>query len=126
MTSWVLLHRNRKYGVFIDSICDKVFIIPCWIALLSIIPKESSRLAWLQYLVLTGLVVVECAGGVLVFRDYYTAGISAPKLVDGFEFTTRNTVKVRTLGFLSLRFPVVFCPLLRRPGDSHLRISGGA
>jgi phosphatidylglycerophosphate synthase len=113
MTSWVILHRNRKYGVFIDSICDKVFIIPCWIALLSTIAKESGRLPWLQYLVLTGLIVVECAAGVLIFRDYYTAGISAPKLVDGSELTTRNTVKVRKLGSLSrtVWFALMFCPL---------------
>lgn len=121
MTSWVLQHRNRNYGVFIDAICDKLFIIPCWIALLLTVPKESGVLSWLQYLVLTGLIVVECAGGVLVFRDYYTAGISAPKLVDGFEFTTRNTVKVRTLGSLSLLFSVMFCPLavLIRSRTSH-------
>ena len=92
LTSWHVLHRNRTYGGFVDAVCDKAFVVPCWIALLSSVPK-SGMLHWLQYGVLICLMLAETASGTIRFRAYFTSGgVPAPK-VDGFDFST-SAVKV--------------------------------
>lgn len=85
--SWVTLHRQRSYGGFVDAVCDKAFVIPCWILLLNTVPS-SSYLKLLQYFTLFSLILAETASGCIRFRAYFTSGgLPAPK-VEGFDFST--------------------------------------
>jgi phosphatidylglycerophosphate synthase len=86
------LHRIRTYGGFIDVVCDKAFVIPCWIALLHSVPP-SGHLKWLQYLTLIFLILAETASGFLRFRAYFTSGAFPAPKVEGFSFST-SAVKV--------------------------------
>ena len=91
--SWSTLNRTRTYGGFIDAICDKAFVVPCWIFLLGSI-CTSSYFHWLQFVTLFLLIFAEIASGCIRFRAYYTAGgVQAPK-VEGFDFSS-SAVKVR-------------------------------
>jgi hypothetical protein len=92
LESWQVLHLNRTYGGFIDAVCDKAFVVPCWIALLNSVP--GSFFSKIQYCTLIFLILAEVASGCIRFRAYFSSvGISAPK-VEGFDFST-SAVKVR-------------------------------
>lgn len=90
--SWIISHRNNTYGGFIDAICDKAFLVPCWISLLSVAPN-SSYFKTLQYIALWLLVLTETSSACVRFKAYFTSnGIPAPT-VKGFDFSS-SAVKV--------------------------------
>lgn len=87
LDSWVTIHRQRSYGGFVDAVCDKAFVIPCWISLLYIVPT-TSYIKLLQYFTLFSLILAETSSGCIRFRAYFTSGgLPAPK-VEGFDFST--------------------------------------
>lgn len=90
--SWSVAHRSKSYGGFIDAVCDKAFVIPCWIAFMASIP-DSTHLKILQYIVLWSLILTEISSGSIRFRAYFqTNGVAAPS-VKGLDFST-SAVKV--------------------------------
>jgi hypothetical protein len=93
LTSWQVLHLNRTYGGFVDAVCDKAFVVPCWIALLSSI-SASVHVRWIQYITLIFLILAEVASGCVRFRAYYSSVAVPPPKVEGFDFST-SAVKVR-------------------------------
>ncbi|GAX09915.1 hypothetical protein FisN_11Lh100 [Fistulifera solaris] len=87
LDSWVTIHRQRSYGGFVDAVCDKAFVIPCWILLLNTVPG-STYIKLLQYFTLFSLILAETASGCIRFRAYFTSGgLPAPK-VEGFDFSS--------------------------------------
>ena len=91
IASWSSNCRAKSYGGFVDAVCDKVYVVPCWIFLLSTIP--ASRLRMVQYITLWCLILAEAASGTVRFRAYFTAqGVQAPSVV-GLDFST-SAVKV--------------------------------
>lgn len=90
--SWILSQRSQTYGGFIDAVCDKVFLIPCWISLLSCVP-ESEYMRIAQYVALWCLILTEIVSGCIRFKAYFTSnGVAAPG-VKGLDFST-SAVKV--------------------------------
>uniref|UniRef100_A0A7S2EGM5 Uncharacterized protein n=1 Tax=Trieres chinensis TaxID=1514140 RepID=A0A7S2EGM5_TRICV len=93
--SWNSEQRNSSYGGFLDAVCDKVFVVPCWIALLSTIPETRFRVA--QYIVLWCLILAESASGTVRFRAYFSCqGAPAPNVV-GLDFSS-SAVKADGVG----------------------------
>jgi hypothetical protein len=93
LTSWQVLHWNRTYGGFVDAVCDKAFVVPCWISLLHTVPS-SSYVQIAQYITLICLILAEVASGCIRFRAYFASvAVPAPK-VEGFDFST-SAVKVQ-------------------------------
>ena len=93
--SWIVDQRNKNYGGFIDAVCDKVFVVPCWICLLASVP-DAGHVRILQYVVLWALILTEAASGSIRFKVYYTSnGVSAPA-VKGLDFSS-SAVKVSSL-----------------------------
>lgn len=94
--SWIVAHRNKTYGGFIDAVCDKAFLIPCWISLLNSVPG-SGYAKIMQYIVLWCLILTETVSGCIRFKAYYTSnGIAAPA-VKGLDFST-SAVKADHIG----------------------------
>ena len=87
--SWHSKARNAAYGGFVDAVCDKVYIVPVWIYMLSTIQQSSvselwHRLVLVQYGVLLMLITAEGSSGAIRFRAYFTAvGVSAPIIKQG-------------------------------------------
>jgi phosphatidylglycerophosphate synthase len=74
------LHRNRTYGGFVDAVCDKAFVIPCWISLLHIVPS-TQYFNLFQYVTFVSLVLAETASGCIRFQAFFTSGgVAAPKV----------------------------------------------
>jgi hypothetical protein len=79
----------------VDAVCDKVYVVPCWIFFISTIP--GTRLRMLQYVTLWCLILAEAASGTVRFRAYFTAqGVQAPRVV-GLDFST-SAVKADGIG----------------------------
>jgi phosphatidylglycerophosphate synthase len=111
--SWVQLHRNRTYGGFVDAVCDKAFVIPCWISLLHSVP-ETRYLKVFQYASLLCLILAETASGCIRFKAYFTSGgVPAPKVV-GFDFST-SAVKADHIGKAKQTFEMVGTALFVLP-----------
>lgn len=112
VTSWIVNHRNRSYGGFVDAVCDKAFIVPCWILLLSHIPGTGFRLV--QYVTLWCLILAEIASGAIRFRAYFTAGgVPAPTVTD-FDFSS-SAVKADHVGKAKQTFEMVGTALFILP-----------
>ncbi len=95
-SSWQELHRNNTYGGFVDAVCDKAFVVPCWLSLLHVV-QTTSYLKISQYCVLIFLILAEVSSGCIRFKAYYTSvAVPAPK-VDGFDFST-SAVKADHVG----------------------------
>lgn len=94
--SWIVAQRHQMYGGFIDAVCDKAFLIPCWISLLACVPgSDYMRIG--QYIVLWALILTETVSGCIRFKAYYTSnGIAAPT-VKGLDFST-SAVKADHIG----------------------------
>lgn len=90
--SWVTSHRKNSFGGFIDAICDKAFLIPCWIILLGVVPL-SVHFKTLQYTVLWLLIFTEIYSGCVRFKAYYVGNGVVTPVVHGFDFST-SAVKV--------------------------------
>jgi phosphatidylglycerophosphate synthase len=112
-SSWLELHRNSTYGGFVDAVCDKAFVIPCWISLLHFV-QESSHLRWLQYTLLLLLSLAEVASGCIRFRAYFTSvAVPTPK-VEGFDFSS-SAVKADHVGKAKQTFEMVGTALFILP-----------
>jgi len=117
-SSWLVLHRNRTYGGFVDAVCDKAFVVPCWISLLHTV-KGSNHLHWCQYFVLVFLILAEVSSGCVRFRAYFsTVSVPAPKVV-GFDFST-SAVKADHVGKAKQTFEMVGTALLILPWVRYL------
>lgn len=124
--SWVQLHRNRTYGGFIDAVCDKAFVIPCWISLLHNIP-ESRYLKFFQYASLILLILAETASASVRFQAYFTSGGVPAPAVQGFDFST-SAVKADHIGKAKQTFEMVgtalfILPLTRYAGLVFLMLA---
>jgi len=94
--SWVSAQRRKNYGGFIDAICDKVFVVPCWICLLATVPV-SGHVSILQYIVLLVLILTESASGSIRFKAYYSSnGVTTPT-IKGLDFSS-SAVKADHIG----------------------------
>ena len=118
IASWSSNCRAKSYGGFVDAVCDKVYVVPCWIFLLSTIP--GTRLRMIQYVTLWCLILAEAASGTVRFRAYFTAqGVQAPRVV-GLDFST-SAVKADGIGKAKQTLEMVgsalyVLPWLRYPG----------
>ena len=87
--SWQSKARSDAYGGFIDAVCDKVFIVPVWIFMLSGVQESPvnglwHRLIHVQYAVLLILTTAEVISGAIRFRAYFTSvGVSVPTIKQG-------------------------------------------
>lgn len=105
VSSWVNLHRARTYGGFVDAVCDKAYVVPCWIALLTTVPS-TGRFHFVQYVALLWLILAEVASGCIRFKAYFTSGgLPAPK-VEGYDFST-SAVKADHVGKAKQTFEMV-------------------
>jgi len=116
LKSWSLDHRDRTYGGFIDAICDKVFIAPCWIILLSTV-QSSGFTKMFHFLTLMTLICTETASAFIRFKAFYQgSGIVAPK-VEGLNFSNNfsNSVKADHIGKVKQTFEMMGTALLILP-----------
>jgi phosphatidylglycerophosphate synthase len=116
LTSWLVLHRNRTYGGFVDAVCDKAYVIPCWISLLRTVSSSSSSstVRWIQYFVLLFLILAEVASGCIRFRAYFgSVAVPSPK-VEGFDFST-SAVQADHVGKAKQTFEMVGTALFVLP-----------
>jgi len=91
-TSWVSNHHDQTYGGFVDAVCDKVFVVSCWIFLVSTV-KSSGFMAIAEYVTLWCLICTETASGCIRFRAFYSGSGVAPLITKGFDFSS-SVVKV--------------------------------
>jgi len=89
--SWLVCQRNNTYGGFIDAVCDKAFVVPCWIYLLSSVP--GSFLENTQYFVLWCLILAETSSGSIRFKAFFTSQSVPTPAVSGLQFSS-SAVKV--------------------------------
>lgn len=100
--SWIVNQRKKTYGGFIDAICDKAFLIPCWIFLFERVP--GLKFGLIAYGILICLILAETASGAVRFKAYYTSGGIPAPTVKNMDFTS-SAVKVnffvcsRRIGF---------------------------
>jgi phosphatidylglycerophosphate synthase len=119
MASEIVKHREKNYGGFIDAVCDKAFVVPCWISLLSTVPSAGC-VRTIQFIVLWCLILTETASGCIRFKAYYSSnGVAAPT-VKGLDFST-SAVKADHIGKAKQTFEMVgtalfILPLLRYAG----------
>lgn len=118
LLSWVRLHRNRTYGGFIDAVCDKAFVIPCWITLLSFV-NNSRHFILFQYIALLSLTLAETASGCIRFKAYFTAGGVPAPAVQGFDFST-SAVKADHIGKAKQTFEMVGTALFILPYTRYI------
>eukprot|EP00537_Pseudo-nitzschia_pungens_P004125 CAMPEP_0172374080 /NCGR_PEP_ID=MMETSP1060-20121228/54357_1 /TAXON_ID=37318 /ORGANISM="Pseudo-nitzschia pungens, Strain cf. cingulata" /LENGTH=414 /DNA_ID=CAMNT_0013100617 /DNA_START=376 /DNA_END=1620 /DNA_ORIENTATION=+ len=120
-SSWLELHRNSTYGGFVDAVCDKAFVVPCWIALLNVV-QQTNHVRWLQYSILFFLILAEVASGCIRFRAYFTSvAVPAPK-VEGFDFST-SAVKADHVGKAKQTFEMVGTALFILPWVRYLGLA---
>jgi phosphatidylglycerophosphate synthase len=111
--SWGNLQRARTYGSFLDAVCDKCYIVPCWIVLLTTV-QHSSALKLLQYFVLLWLIVAEVASACVRFQAYFTAPSVAAPTVEGYDFVS-SAVKADHIGKAKQTFEMVGTALFVLP-----------
>lgn len=107
------MQRCRTYGSFLDAVCDKCYIVPCWIVLLTTV-QHSSALKLLQYFVLMWLIVAEVASACVRFQAYFTAPSVAAPTVEGFDFGS-SAVKADHIGKAKQTFEMVGTALFVLP-----------
>lgn len=101
-----------------DAVCDKAYVIPCWIALLSTVPASNS-LKLVQYFSLLWLIVAETASACVRFQAYFSSGgVPAPN-VEGFDFST-SAVKADHIGKAKQTFEMVGTALFMIPWTRYL------
>ena len=118
----MVLHRNRTYGGFVDAVCDKAFVVPCWISLLAVVSSGWFYLRWTQYFVLLFLILAEVASGCIRFRAYFSGvAVPAPK-VEGFDFST-SAVKADHVGKAKQTFEMVGTALFILPWFRYIGLA---
>jgi phosphatidylglycerophosphate synthase len=120
VASWALMQRNKSYGGFVDAVCDKAYVVPCWILLLSTVPA-STCLKVVQYFVLLWLILAETASGCVRFQAYFTCAISPPR-VEGFDFSS-SAVKADHIGKAKQTFEMVGTALFIIPWLRYLGLA---
>jgi len=95
-SSWEIIQRNKSYGGFIDAICDKAFVIPCWISLLSTV-SGTGLLRFVQNITLLWLILAEISSGCVRFRAFYTTGGLPAPAMKGLDFSS-SAVKADHIG----------------------------
>jgi phosphatidylglycerophosphate synthase len=101
------------YGSFLDAVCDKCYIVPCWIVLLTTV-QHTSALRALQYFVLLWLIVAEVASACVRFQAYFTAPVVSTPSVEGFDFVS-SAVKADHIGKAKQTFEMVGTALFVLP-----------
>jgi len=90
-SSWLTNHQARTWGAFVDAVCDKAYVVPVWIYLLSTVTsvdieymgKGFSPYRLLQYMTLWSLILTETWSACVRFRAFYTStAIQAPKMIN--------------------------------------------
>eukprot|EP00529_Nitzschia_sp_RCC80_P024498 CAMPEP_0113501922 /NCGR_PEP_ID=MMETSP0014_2-20120614/33239_1 /TAXON_ID=2857 /ORGANISM="Nitzschia sp." /LENGTH=452 /DNA_ID=CAMNT_0000396595 /DNA_START=149 /DNA_END=1507 /DNA_ORIENTATION=+ /assembly_acc=CAM_ASM_000159 len=119
--SWLVLHRNRTYGGFVDAVCDKAFVVPCWIALLHIIPS-TKFLHIIQYMCFMFLILAEVASGCIRFRAYFGGVAVPPPRVHGFDFST-SAVKADHVGKAKQTFEMLGTALYLLPWVRYIGVA---
>lgn len=117
--SWLTSQRNKTYGGFVDAVCDKAFVVPCWIYLLSTIPNDCF-LEYAQYVIIWCLILAEVASGSIRFRAFYTSPAVPAPTVSGLDFST-SAVKADHVGKAKQTLEMVGTTLFILP---HLRYLG--
>lgn len=118
LSSWSLDYRDRTYGGFIDAICDKLFVAPCWIVLLSTV-ETSGFTKLFHFLILMSLICTETASAFVRFKAFYQgSGIAVPK-VEGLNFSN-SAVKADHIGKVKQTFEMVGTALLILPQFSTI------
>lgn len=116
--AWGVAHRTRTYGGFIDAVCDKAFVVPCWIILLHV-ASSAGYFRMVQYTVLNTLILLEVSSACIRFRAYYTStGVAAPK-VEGFDFST-SAVKADHVGKAKQTFEMIGTALYILPFTTYI------
>jgi|Transcript_17966 phosphatidylglycerophosphate synthase len=116
--SWTMNGRKKAYGGFVDAVCDKAYVVPCWLCLMSA-AGTSSHLRILQYITLWCLILAESSSTVIRFRAFFTAsGISTPT-VQGLDFST-SAVKADHIGKAKQTFEMVGTALFMLPVLQYL------
>lgn len=119
--SSVVARRNASYGGFVDAVCDKAFVVPCWIYLLSAVGGEGFS-SHAQYAILWSLIILEIGSGCIRFKAFFTSqGVPAPAVV-GFDFSS-SAVKADHVGKAKQTFEMVGTALFMLP---YLRVLGVA
>eukprot|EP00522_Entomoneis_paludosa_P011278 CAMPEP_0172447166 /NCGR_PEP_ID=MMETSP1065-20121228/6530_1 /TAXON_ID=265537 /ORGANISM="Amphiprora paludosa, Strain CCMP125" /LENGTH=424 /DNA_ID=CAMNT_0013198397 /DNA_START=26 /DNA_END=1300 /DNA_ORIENTATION=- len=117
--SWVHLHRDRTYGGFIDAVCDKAYVVPCWISLTHAVGHGLSIMSMIQYGTLFFLILAETASACIRFRAFFTsAGVSAPT-TKGFDFSS-SAVKADHVGKAKQTFEMVGTALFIMPWTRYI------
>eukprot|EP00594_Rhizosolenia_setigera_P018145 CAMPEP_0178968514 /NCGR_PEP_ID=MMETSP0789-20121207/18315_1 /TAXON_ID=3005 /ORGANISM="Rhizosolenia setigera, Strain CCMP 1694" /LENGTH=397 /DNA_ID=CAMNT_0020654489 /DNA_START=76 /DNA_END=1269 /DNA_ORIENTATION=+ len=114
--SMVTMQRNKTYGGFVDAVCDKAFVVPCWIYLLSQVSgsSSSSYVEAIFYVILFCLILAEVSSGTIRFRAYFTSlAVPAPK-VDGMDFSS-SAVKADHVGKAKQTFEMLGTALFTIP-----------
>jgi len=111
--SWVRLTRSRSYGGFVDAVCDKAFVIPCWISLLHLVPT-STYFKIIQYFTLLCLILAETSSVCIRFQAYFTSGGAPAPKVEGLDFST-SAVKADHIGKAKQTFEMVGTALFILP-----------
>lgn len=104
-SSWAITQRNKAYGGFIDAICDKAFIVPCWICLLTTV-SGTGILRLVQDTTLLWLIIAEVSSSCVRFRAYYTSGGIPAPVMKGMDFST-SAVKADHIGKAKQTFEMV-------------------
>lgn len=105
--------RDASYGGFVDAVCDKCFVVPCWIYLLSAV-TGGGLWAHAQHLILWFLIVMEISSACIRFRAFFTSEIVAsPKMV-GMDFSN-SAVKADHVGKAKQTFEMVGTSLFMLP-----------
>lgn len=118
--SWVIARRNSTYGGFVDAICDKAFVVPCWIFLLSTV--EGGALPNIKQIILWCLILTEVTSGCIRFKAFYTSQGTAPPAVKGLDFSN-SAVKADGIGKVKQTFEMVGTSLFMLPYLSVLGVA---
>lgn len=104
-----------------DAVCDKAFVVPCWISVLHI-ASSAGYFRWVQYFVLNFLILTEISSACVRFRAYFTStGVAAPK-VEGFDFST-SAVKADHVGKAKQTFEMLGTALYVVPATTYLGLA---
>mmetsp|Transcript_13226 Transcript_13226/g.17282 ORF Transcript_13226/g.17282 Transcript_13226/m.17282 type:complete len:405 (-) Transcript_13226:106-1320(-) len=114
--SWRVTTHSSTYGGFVDAVCDKAFVVPVWILLLSTVSQnENAHLIFAKYTVLFSLILLESCSAVIRFRAYFmSVGVKAPKLQGSYleNLFTSSAVKADHVGKAKQTFEMVGTALL--------------
>jgi phosphatidylglycerophosphate synthase len=113
LSSWSLDYHDRTYGGFIDMICDKIFVAPCWIILLSTV-ESSGFMKLFHFLTLVLLICGEAVSGFASVKAFYKGSGFAVAKVEGINFSY-SSLKADHIGKVKQTFHMVGTALFILP-----------